>query len=224
MTGVRGSTAPAGRPDTREMVIIHDVFRRLFGDLPGLIRSAPAGDRARAGVLTDMYSELADGLQHHHHGEDEMLWPLLLERVGADDAAVGNAEEQHHRLHELLERAQPLAEAYRAAASPAARDAFAATVEELDAALREHMADEERSVLPLVEAHLSVAEWEALGERQRAGIPKDRLLIQLGWILDGLSAGERAAFLRKMPLPARIAWRLVGRRKFERERRRAYGL
>lgn len=223
MTGVRGSTAAAARPDTREMVIIHDVFRRLFGDLPGLIRSAGAGDRTRAGVLADMYTELADGLHHHHSGEDTMLWPLLLERAGADDPAVANAEEQHQRLHGLLERAKPQVEAYRVSGSAAGRDAFAATVEELDAALREHMADEERSVLPLVEQHLSVAEWESLGERQRAGIPKDRLLIQLGWILDGLSGAERAAFLRKMPLPARLAWRLVGRRRFEQERRRVYG-
>jgi iron-sulfur cluster repair protein YtfE (RIC family) len=224
MTGVRGSTAPAERPDTREMVIIHDVFRRLFGDLPGLIREATAGDTVRAGVLADMYTELAGGLHHHHSGEDEMLWPLLLERVGAEDAAVVNAEEQHQRLHDLLERAKPPVEAYRSTGSAAARDALATTVEELDAVLREHMSDEEQSVLPLVERHLSAAEWEALGERQRAGIPKDRLLIQLGWILDGLPAAERAAFLKKMPLAARIAWRLVGRRKFEQERRRAYGL
>jgi iron-sulfur cluster repair protein YtfE (RIC family) len=205
------------------MVIIHDVFRRLYGDLPGLIRGAPAGDTARAAVLVDTYRELSEGLHHHHTGEDAMLWPLLLERVGGGDATVANAAEQHQRLHDLIERAEPQATAFRSSASAAARDAFAATVEEIGAALREHMADEERTVLPLVEQHLSVAEWEALSERQRAGIPKDRLLIQLGWILDGLSPTERATFLRKMPLPARIAWRLFGRRRFEQERRRVYG-
>ena len=72
------------------------------------------------------------------------------------------------------------------------------------------MADEERYILPLVEQHLSVAEWEQLGERGRAGIPKDRLLVQLGWILDGPRPADRREFLAGMPLPARIAWRLIG--------------
>ena len=91
----------------------------------------------------------------------------------------------------------------RSAPPPAAptATALAATLTELDAVLREHMADEERYVLPLVEEHLTVAEWAALGERGRAGIPKDRLLIQLGWMLDGTSAGRPA----RVPEP-RCRW------------------
>jgi hypothetical protein len=85
------------------------------------------------------------------------------------------------------------------------------------------MADEERYVLPLVEEHLTVAEWAELGERGRASIPKDRLLIQLGWILDGLSPDERREFLRTMPVPARVAWRLLGKRMFAKELRKIYG-
>jgi hypothetical protein len=69
----------------------------------------------------------------------------------------------------------------------------------------------------------TVAEWENLAERGRASIPKDRILVQLGWILDGLDAQQRGEFLRGMPRPARVAWRLIGRRKFEKERRRIYG-
>jgi hypothetical protein len=49
------------------------------------------------------------------------------------------------------------------------------------------------------------------------------LLIQLGWILDGLDPAERKDFLRTMPLPARLAWRLLGRRMFAKECRRIYG-
>ena len=114
-------------------------------------------------------------------------------------------------------------ERFRASATAADRDAFAETAAALDAALREHMADEERYILPLVEAHLSVAEWERLGERGRAGIPKDRLLIQIGWILDGTTAEEQREFLRHLPVMARIAWRVIGRRRWVQERDRVYG-
>jgi hemerythrin-like domain-containing protein len=210
------------RPDTHEMVVVHNVFRRLFGDLPGLIRAVPDGDTERAAVLCDAAEELAGGLHHHHTTEDELLWPLLLERVELERSAVLRAEEQHERVHELIELVHVQVVAFRASARAADRDALASTLAELDGVLGEHMADEERDVLPLVEAHLSVAEWEAVGEQARAGIPKDRMLVQLGWILDGLSPDERRAFLRNMPFVARIAWRLVGRRTWAKERDRIY--
>ena len=217
-----GSAVPA-RPDTREMVVIHNVFRRFLGDLPELIRGVPTGDLTRAAVIADAFVEVATGLHHHHTNEDEILWPTLLERVQVERSFVLRAEEQHERVHELLERGHVRAASFRTDPSAEKRDAFAATVAELDAALREHMADEEQYILPLVERYLTVAEWEQLGERGRASIPKDRLLVQLGWILDGLDADERHEFLAQMPLPARLAWRLLGRRKFEQERRRIYG-
>jgi hemerythrin-like domain-containing protein len=211
------------RPDTREMIVIHNLFRRVFGDLPGLIREVRSGDAVRAAVLADAFVEVATGLHHHHTNEDEILWPTLLGRVEVERSFVLRAEEQHERVHELLERGHVRAASFRTDPTAEKRETFAATVAELDAALREHMADEERYILPLVEAHMTVAEWEQLGERGRASIPKDRLLIHLGWILDGLDATQRKEFLAGMPVPARVAWKLLGRRKFEKERRRIYG-
>lgn len=223
MTSTPTPTTAAARPDTREMVVVHNVFRRIFGDLPGLVRGVTPGDRARAGILADSYTEVAAALHHHHTGEDELLWPTLLQRVDADRAFVLRAEEQHERVDTLLTRGTKQVLAFRADPSAANRDALAATIAELNDALCEHMADEERYILPLVEQHMTVAEWAQLGERGRASIPKDRLLIQLGWILDGLDPAERKEFLRGMPLPARVAWRLAGRRMFAKECRKIYG-
>lgn len=219
----RTGHAVPDRPDTREMVVVHNVFRRVFGDLPALVRDVPNGDAIRASVLADTFVEVATGLHHHHTNEDELLWPKLLERVQVERSFVLRAEEQHERVHELLERGHVRAASFRTDPSAEKREAFAATIADLDAALREHMADEEAYILPLVERHLTVAEWEQLGERGRASIPKDRLLIQLGWILEGVGPEERREFLARLPLPARLAWRLLGRRRFEQERRRIYG-
>ncbi len=223
MTSTPVATAAPPRPDTREMIVVHNVFRRLIGDLPGLISGVTPGDRARAAILADTYTEVAIALHHHHTNEDELLWPTLMARVDADRGFVLRAEEQHERVDELITRGNTQVEAFRADPSAAHRDALVATIRELDAAICEHMADEERYILPLVEEHMSVAEWEELGERGRASIPKDRLLIQLGWILDGLSPAERKEFLHNMPFPARIAWRLLGKRAFGKEQRRVYG-
>jgi iron-sulfur cluster repair protein YtfE (RIC family) len=205
------------------MIVVHDVFRRLFGDLPGLIAAVADRDAARAFRLCDSVDELTTGLEHHHTNEDELLWPKLLERVGVETAIILRAEEQHERVHELLELARAQVRHYRETCSVLERDALAATLHELNDVLCEHMADEERLVLPLVEAHLTIAEWSELGERGRASIPKDRLLIQLGWILDGASAADRRLLLRELPVPARVAWRLIGKRRFAREKAEIYG-
>lgn len=216
------TVAAPDRPDTHEMVVVHNVFRRFFGDLPGLIRAAMPGDAARAVLLADVALEISTALEHHHTTEDELLWPTLLQRVEADRAFVLRAEEQHERIHELLGHAQANATAYRSDASAEARDTLAQTLTELRDAATEHMADEERYILPLCEQHMSVAEWDLLGERGRASMPKDRLLIQLGWILDGLPALDKRAFLAAMPLIARIAWRVVGKRAWQKERDALY--
>ena len=51
MTATRSAPA-AARPDTREMIVVHNVFRRLFGDLPGLIEERRCGrhDQSSAAV------------------------------------------------------------------------------------------------------------------------------------------------------------------------------
>ncbi|WP_425299457.1 hypothetical protein [Nocardia farcinica] len=42
-------------------------------------------------------------------------------------------------------------------------------------------------------------------------------------MLLGATAAERTKFLAEMPLPARLAWRLLGRRAFGKEYREIYG-
>ena len=182
--------ASSPRPDTRELVLVHNVFRRLFGNLPWLVADVSRGDLASAAVLAELFDEVAAALDHHHSVEDDVVYPTLLARVDVDRAVVLRGEEQHERVHELLHRAAGQVTPFRATASDPARDALVMTLTELDAVLREHRSDEERHILPLVEAHLTAAEWEEFGERGRAGIAEDRLLGRLGRILDGLPAGR----------------------------------
>jgi iron-sulfur cluster repair protein YtfE (RIC family) len=217
------TTTTAARPNTGEMVVVHNCFRREFGNLPGLIRAVPAGDTARAEVVVGHLLELSRGLHHHHTGEDELMWPLLLERATTDRALILRMEEQHERIAELEGRTSELARAFAPSADPAAGRLLAETLTLLNDALDEHMAEEERHVLPLVEQVMTVEEWTALGERGRAGMPKDRQLVQLGFLLLGTTPEQRRDFLAELPLPARIAWRLLGRRAFVTEYTRLYG-
>ncbi len=213
----------ADRPQTWEMVVVHRFFRREFGALPALVRGVPAGDVARAAVVLAHLRELTETLHHHHSAEDELVWPLLLERVDLERPLVLRMEEQHERVAALLERAQVQAGAFGQDGSPAAGEALAVTLTSLSAALEEHLDDEELQVLPVAERHMTLAEWDAVGERARASLPKDRVLVLLGHLLEGCSPEEARRVLGHLPLPARLAWRLVGRRAYRAERAVIYG-
>ncbi|WP_232839405.1 MULTISPECIES: hemerythrin domain-containing protein [Nocardia] len=210
------------RPDTYDMIAVHNAFRSHFRALPGLIAAVTPGDRVRAQRLIAFLDELGTGLHHHHTGEDELVWPILLERAPADAALVLRMEEQHTRITELTERAHRDGAEFATTADPSIRDRLAETARALADALDEHMAEEERCLLPVVEAVMTATEWQALGERGREHMPKNRQLVFLGFILQGVPDTHRRNLLAEMPLPARLAWRVLGRRVFAKEYREIY--
>ena len=62
-----------GGAATREMPIIHRIFRRQFAEVRALVQEAPAGDATRVGALADHLGFLLDGLQMHHATEDDLI-------------------------------------------------------------------------------------------------------------------------------------------------------
>lgn len=218
------TAATTARPDVAEMVFVHNSFRQQFGALPGLVQAVPDSDTDRAGVIVEFLTELTTSLHHHHEAEDELMWPLLLEKAPMDSELILRMEEQHERIGELYQRAARNADAFVSTADPHAREELADTLTDLNGALAEHLHDEEVHILPLAERVMTVDEWNTLGERGRAGIPKDRQLVFLGFLLIANSPERGREFLAHLPAPARVAWKLLGRRAFTKDYRRIYGV
>lgn len=212
------------RPDTSEMVMVHNAFRSHFRALPDLVRGVDTGDIARARRVVAFFEEMSNGLHNHHTTEDELMWPILLDRAPTDHELVLRMEEQHERIAELNAIAATQSKVFATAADPAVRAEFAETLAAIAAALDEHMGEEERHILPLVEQVLSVLEWNAIGETARAHIPKDRQLVFFGFMLQASTPDERRRFLQEVPLLARLMWRLVGKRAYGKEHREVYGI
>jgi hemerythrin-like domain-containing protein len=201
--------------DTWDMVLVHRVFRREFRILPALVRAVLPGDTARADVLGEHLANVAAGLHHHHTTEDEMVWPLLLDRARPHTDLVNRMEAQHERLHEPLARIDELLPRWRASAAAGDRDALAEVIAQASVALDEHLADEEREILPIIEQHLTPAEWRAVGERGKESIPPGRMaLVFLGAILEEATPVEKKRFLAELPVAARVLWRLAGARVY----------
>ena len=74
--------APVAAPArTEEMAVIHRIFRRGFPMMAELVRQTPTGTTSRSEPIAEHLDFLLNGLHNHHTGEDENIWPRLLERA-----------------------------------------------------------------------------------------------------------------------------------------------
>ena len=189
------------RPLIQQMVVIHRVFRREFGLLPAMIRGVAPDDLERAKVVADHASNLLRFVHVHHSGEDEYLWPVLLERVEVEAGLIRRMEDQHLHVAALLPHAQQQLPDWAAQPSPERGEELATTFENIASVLDEHLGEEEKEILPLVETHLTVAEWDRLGEHARASVPPPALMASLAAILEEADDDERAMFTAVLPPP-----------------------
>lgn len=203
--------------ETHDMVVVHRVFRREFALLPRMVRAVVPGDIEQAAVVETHAREMTAMLHHHHTAEDELVWPRLRDRAALDPWLLERMETQHHVLGGLLDELDVALPRFAETADPASGALLAAVLDRVSAALHEHLGEEEETILPVVARTLTVAEWEELARRGMSAMSKPRLLVILGHILEEADDDEQTAFLQHVPLPARVAYRLVGRRRFLRE-------
>ena len=202
--------------DTHEMVLIHRVIRREFGQLPRLLRSA-ANDRARSKVIGAHAREMLDFLHTHHTGEDELLFPLLRERAKLDPDLMDRMDAQHAQVGAAVAAVNAELPTWTASADAAAGERMAALIEVAMPTLVDHLAEEEWELLPIVSRTLTQSEWDALGKHGMNAIPLTRRLVILGHITEEASDAERQRFMQVVPAPARLAYKLIGHRQFTRE-------
>ncbi len=198
------ATANSTLTNVHDMVVVHRVFRREFRLLPQLVRGVAAGDTARAAVLAGHARMILTGLHLHHTGEDDLLWPKLLERCPPDAALVHRMEQQHSRVEQAIERLVPALDRWEAEARPAVTLEVAAELERLGDALLEHLDEEEREILPMAARHVTQAEWDQLGQHGVGKITFAQTIIMFGAVLEEATPEERAEMLQVVPFPVRI--------------------
>ncbi|MEV4757840.1 hemerythrin domain-containing protein [Micromonospora sp. NPDC049559] len=208
--------------DVRDMYSAHAMMRREFRLLPQLIRGVARGDTRRAKVVADHADKICSFLHSHHHGEDLYLWPLLLERGGAKtEQIVPTMEKQHHGIEEALTIAGERLSQWRSTAQGGTE--LAEAFQLLTDRLVEHMALEEREILPLAEQYVTAAEWGKLGEHGMTNTPKSDLILGFGMVMYESDAEATKAILADAPLFARVVMPLMARRRYTSHAKRIYG-
>jgi hypothetical protein len=193
------------------MRALHAALRRDLSRLRDVAAQLDSSAGAPPTVLAGWDAFRAQ-LDNHHAAEDEDLWPVLRGELSdpGDLALVDAMVAEHRQIPPAL-----------AGVDAALRGGgeLAAPVELLEAAVLDHLAHEEREVLPLLEQHLTRAQWRAFLHKERGRrSPRERPEF-LAWILDDAGEQDAAAVLTEMPPAARLAYRRVLRPRYDAQHR-----
>jgi hypothetical protein len=206
------TVSEAGRPDTSDMIAVHQVFRSSFAAAPALIASS-RGDEARRALIANYYDNVLAFLEVHHGGEELLVFSLLADRVPVAQDLLARMTDQHHDAMARLQATKGVTATWAASGDDAAV-AAAESLAALGADLAIHLDEEEAEILPLAAAHLSAEEWGALPGHGMAAFSGDKVWLILGLIRENFTDSQRRAMLEHMPPPARAMWENMGEAAF----------
>ena len=101
--------------------------------------------------------------------------------------------------------------------------ALATALDEFTAALVGHLDDEEAHVVPLLRVHITADEWTRFGQETFEKFTNPEKLVATGTLEEVATPEEARWFLGDLPLPIKLMWRHLGRRKYARYMRRVVG-
>jgi hypothetical protein len=206
-------TEPApDRPDTSDMLAVHNVFRSSFASGPEFISSAE-GDDARRALVANYYVNVMALLDVHHDGEEKFLFPLLTERAPEHRTLVEEAASQHDEAIGRMDAVTSRLGSWETRGDSEGQ-ALVLSLRALDDVLSPHFDQEEAQILPLAGEHLTVEEWGMLPAHGMANFKGDKIWLILGLILENSTQEQRDAMLNGMPQPAREMWENMGEASF----------
>src|SRR3974377_1594117 len=96
---------PEAQPiDVRDMAIVHRTFRNVYEESARLVRAAPAPPTAGGGTFLAEPIDFGIAMRHvHHEGEDELLYPKLIERVPEQAAMTEQVDHEHQLIKTTLD-------------------------------------------------------------------------------------------------------------------------
>jgi hemerythrin-like domain-containing protein len=205
--------------DTRDMIWVHNAFRRAFTEAPGQIASVDDGDVERAQYLTGYLAEVLWFLHAHHDGEDQLLYPLLVERAPETGALFSRMETQHQAVAASIGGAEEAAERFGRSASTDDGDALAAACSSLIDQASDHLVEEETEVLPVVSRTITPEEWGALPGHVLSQYRGTRVWLLLGLVIEAVPDDLRATMIGRLPPPVVEMWTGFGSDAFNNEMR-----
>jgi len=203
--------ASSSRPETWDMAAVHTTFRTSLASAPAFIESA-FGDDHRRTLIASYYSNVLAFLEVHHEGEDEYLFPLLIERVPEQRALVELAIKQHEQVLAFLATAKTATASWEGKGDSEGPESVR-LLRSVNEALIPHLDHEEATIVPLAAVHLSAEEWGMLARHTSASFKGDKGLM-FGLNGENFTTEQRAIRLDRLPPELRQWWNSEGEPSF----------
>ena len=197
-----------------QITIFHRPIRREFTVLGAAVAAVPPDDLAAARVVA-AHATMMLGLLREHLRFEDALWPALRRHSRIYAELIAAMEARHAAIAALTVGVERGLLEYAVSPAGTIRDRLAGNLDRLAGELRDHLDLEESEILPLVTERFTAAEsnWRHVTFDCR---PRDLRpsMLRAGVLLEEATAGERRGLLRRMPVPLRVVYRLVGTRMY----------
>ncbi|WP_395728416.1 hemerythrin domain-containing protein [Nakamurella sp.] len=215
------AAAPPGPCDLVAMYVMHHAFRRDLRVFGAAVAATPVGDRRTWQALRGRWRRFSRVLHHHHSGEDEALWPLLLSRASTDGdrAALRAMADEHEEIDPLLAGCAAGFERLASGPDEDERAALAVRLAATAERLGRHLGHEETDAMAVLQAHLTPSEWDHLHPAFARHYSVGDMVFTVSWVLDGLPADQRRTVLRFFGIPLTATWHVLRWPHHWRERR-----
>lgn len=204
--------------DASGMAEIHRMFKAGFGEATALVDGVGDRDAAHAAVVAEHLSTLSLTLHAHHEFEDGRIWDPLTERAPGCALHVDRMRRQHAEMLVHLDALDAALPAWRASGRSQDAEPLRDALGGVNAALAEHLPDEETTIVPVMESVLTQREVDAASAHGRKAIPRNKAFPMLGEILAAQPDGGTVWMRKHLPAPARLVWRVVGSRQYDAHR------
>jgi hypothetical protein len=208
------------KPDLRIGYLEHRSMRADAARLIELVGAARPDQAGRLEALAGWYARYEAAIHAHHHAEEWVIYPALLERDPSFAEADGQLEGQHQVLADRLQVAREsltgLAGATGGSRWEQEREEAAKAAAALKAIVDTHTRDEEATAFPRYSAHFTAAEYAGLNKAALKLVGMRSFVFAGPWVLDHASPGERAELLGEQPLLLRVIYRLALKPRYQR--------
>ncbi|HUM11181.1 MAG TPA: hemerythrin domain-containing protein [Myxococcaceae bacterium] len=184
---------------------IHKALRAALFDATVLVARTEFAHPGEASMASRTVATLLDLLDGHAHHEEELVMPLVGRHA---PALVATLETEHNRLEGLqaeLRALLPRTCSDVTAEREAAGQLLGRALTLLVADHLRHMDREETEAMPVLWAHCTEQELDAMDARIRAAVPPERMPVMLRLMLPAMSTPECAQLLSaaraQMPPP-----------------------
>jgi hemerythrin-like domain-containing protein len=157
-------------------------------------------------VIGSFVENVIEFLHVHHSGEDELIYPVLMQRCAESRAELKRIDDQHKLLHAPMDAGRSAVANWRAAPSTANAQAVTDAVTSIAETLRPHLADEETVMLPIATKWISPEEWGSQAGHNMMNFRADKPWLMVGLVREQLDQEHRDGMLAGMPPDMRTMW------------------